>query len=78
MTTKNLTRYFNQTSWDNGAGPFDDKTLTKLGLVDITQTCEDYINACASGDILGFYRDADNITWRADFEAGDEVWLTQI
>lgn len=78
MTTKNLTGYFNQTEWNNGGGPFDDQTLRRLGLKDITQTREDYIDACSSGDILGFYLDADNAIWRADLESGDEVWLTQI
>ncbi len=78
MTTRNVTGLFSQSAWDSGSGPFSDATLIELGLEDITSTNQHYLDACGTGDILGFYRDGSGQIWRADFEAGDEVYLTKI
>lgn len=78
MPAWNATSYFDQDEWDTGGGPFTAETLIELGLEDITNSKPEFIDACSTGDILGFYRDAARTLRRADFEAGDEVWLSTI
>lgn len=73
-----VTDLFDQDEWDNGRGPLSSKSLSSLGIEDITGSHPALVNSCGGGDIGGYYVARDGSIWRADFVAGDEIVLNQI